>query len=149
MVYRPREGTNWERVYEGINSRRWDGFKELYEMLAAVDVWWRCSYKSLYAVGDIAWELVGGTSHVGIVGWKRDGEDSGRIYGFWGDHKWITWVDEEPLRLGWFLSLWSTRQALWKKSRVEQQSFLIAWVGSDLGFLYVVSSDRCCSVLLM
>ena len=69
MVYRPREGTNWERVYEGINSRRWDGFKELYEMLAAVDVWWRCSYKSLYAVGDIAWELVGGTSHVGIVGW--------------------------------------------------------------------------------
>ena len=37
------------------------GFKDLYEMFAFPDVRYECFYKMLYEVGDIVWELVGGT----------------------------------------------------------------------------------------
>ena len=35
-------------------------FKELYEMLAVVDIRWKCSFKRFYEMGDTVLELVGG-----------------------------------------------------------------------------------------
>lgn len=66
-------------VWQGINRIRWEEFKELYEMLATVNVEWDCSFKSLYIVSYIVWQLVGGTITCYSTGWKVSGEDSDGI----------------------------------------------------------------------
>ena len=47
-------------LWEVVISRKWERFKELYEIVIVTDERWECFYKRLHEVGDIAWELVGG-----------------------------------------------------------------------------------------
>ena len=40
-------------MWEDFIRREWEEFKELYEEVAVVDVWFGCSYKRLHVVGEI------------------------------------------------------------------------------------------------
>ena len=47
-------------MWEDIIRRKSEEFKELYELVAVVDIWYGCSYQKLHEVNDIVWELVDG-----------------------------------------------------------------------------------------
>ena len=48
-------------MWEGIIRRKWEGLKELYEVIAEVDVRCGCSHNRLHEVNDIVcgWLLIG------------------------------------------------------------------------------------------
>ena len=47
-------------MWEDISRISLGEFKELYEMLAVVDIRWKCSFKRFYEMGGTVLELVGG-----------------------------------------------------------------------------------------
>ena len=47
-------------MWEDISRISLGEFKELYEMLAVVDIRWKCSFKRFYEMGHTVLELVGG-----------------------------------------------------------------------------------------
>ena len=86
---RAYERTNWEKVWEAITRRRWDGFKELYEILAVVDV--RCyslragcwGYHMLIALAE---ERLG-KAEVGYIDFGETIKKSGAWRLWWGEGK--------------------------------------------------------------
>ena len=88
-VCRAYERTNWEKVWEAITRRRWDGFKELYEILAVVDV--RCyslragcwGYHMLIALAE---ERLG-KAEVGYIDFGETIKKSGAWRLWWGEGK--------------------------------------------------------------
>ena len=66
MVWRSCEKASWMGLWEVIISRKWERFKELYEIVIVTDERWECLYKGLHEVGDIVWELVGGA----MIDWQ-------------------------------------------------------------------------------
>lgn len=69
-LFRYCESTSREWMWEDIIRRKSEEFKELYELVAVVDIWYGCSYKKLHEVNDIIWELVDGLLHDNNIGWK-------------------------------------------------------------------------------
>ena len=66
-------------MWEGIIRRKWAGLKELYEVIAGVDVRCGCSYKRLHEVSDIVCGWL-------LIGWQGDGEGRDRVNRFWRGH---------------------------------------------------------------
>ena len=60
MVWRGCERASWVGSWEGIIRRKWEGFKELYEIFVVTDERWECVCKWFHEVGNTVWELVGG-----------------------------------------------------------------------------------------
>ena len=93
VVWKFCEKANWDRVLESITRGQWEGFKNLYEMLAVVDVHLECFYKRLNEVDHIVWGLVGRaiTLLIVLIRGGMGKEDVGYICFKEAIQKWSTW----------------------------------------------------------
>ena len=66
-------------MWEGIIRKKWAGLKELYEVIAGVDVRCGCSYKRLHEVNYIVCGWL-------LIGWQGDGKGRDRVNRFWRGH---------------------------------------------------------------